>query len=129
MKVYDQTSSLFWLLVSIAVFVESLRLLVTHGEKRMKSFPNVPTLRDLGYDFINETVFMFAAPKGTPAAIINKLDESLHKGMDDPEFIKTIATIEFAVAYRNSKDTQAYLDDAYNRFAEMIKKLGIKKEQ
>jgi tripartite-type tricarboxylate transporter receptor subunit TctC len=36
----------------------SLRLLVTHGEKRMKSFPNVPTLRDLGYDFINETVFM-----------------------------------------------------------------------
>jgi len=38
----------------------SLRLLVTHGEKRMKSFPDVPTLRDLGYDFINETVFMMA---------------------------------------------------------------------
>ena len=107
----------------------SLRLLVTHGEKRMKAFPNVPTLRDLGYDFINETVFMFAAPKGTPMAAVNKLDESLHKAMDDPEFIKTIAAIEFAVAYRNSKDTQAYLDDAYNRFGEMIKKLGIKKEQ
>lgn len=107
----------------------SLRLLVTHGEKRMKSFPNVPTLRDLGYDFINETVFMFAAPKGTPTAMINKLDDSLHKGMDDPEFIKTIAAIEFAVAYRNSSDTQKYLDDAYRRFAEMIKKLGIKKEQ
>ncbi len=107
----------------------SLRLLVSHGEKRMKSFPNVPTLRDLGYDFINETVFMFAAPKGTPMAMIDKLDDSLHKGMDDPEFVKTIASIEFAVSYRNSKDTQAYLDDAYNRFAEMIKKLGIKKEQ
>jgi tripartite-type tricarboxylate transporter receptor subunit TctC len=107
----------------------SLRLLVTQGEKRMKSFPNVPTMRELGYDFINETVFMFAAPKGTPTAIINKLDESLHKGMDDPEFVKTIATIEFAVSYRNSADTQKYLDDAYNRFGEMIKTLGIKKEQ
>jgi tripartite-type tricarboxylate transporter receptor subunit TctC len=107
----------------------SLRLLVTHGEKRMKSFPNVPTLRELGYDFINETVFLFVAPKGTPMAAVNKLDESLHKGMDDPEFIKTIATIEFAVSYRNSADTKKYLDDAYNRFAEMIKKLGIKKEQ
>ena len=62
-------------------------------------------------------------------AAVNKLDESLHKGMDDPEFIKTIATIEFAVSYRNSADTKKYLDDAYNRFAEMIKKLGIKKEQ
>ncbi|MFB3885369.1 MAG: tripartite tricarboxylate transporter substrate binding protein [Thermodesulfobacteriota bacterium] len=107
----------------------SLRLLVTHGERRMKAFPNVPTLRDLGYDFINETVFMMAAPKGTPAAIINKLDEAFHKGMDDPEFVKTIQTLEFEVAYRNSADTKSYLEDAYKRFAEMIKKLNIQKEK
>jgi tripartite-type tricarboxylate transporter receptor subunit TctC len=106
----------------------SLRLLATHGEKRMKSFPNVPTFRDLGYDFINETVFMIAAPKGTPAPVINKLDDSFHKAMDDPKFIETIANIEFAVSYRNSADTKKYLDDASARFAEMIKKLGIQKE-
>jgi tripartite-type tricarboxylate transporter receptor subunit TctC len=107
----------------------SLRLLVTHGERRMKAFPNVPTLRDLGYDFINETVFMMAAPKGTPPAIVKKLDEAFHKGMDDPEFIKTIQTLEFEVAYRNSADTKKYLEDAYKRFAEMIKKLNIQKEK
>jgi tripartite-type tricarboxylate transporter receptor subunit TctC len=106
----------------------SLRLLATHGEKRMKSFPNVPTFRDLGYDFINETVFMIAAPKGTPAPVIKKLDESFHKAMDDPQFVQTIANIEFAVSYRNSADTKKYLDDAYARFGEMIKKLGIQKE-
>ena len=75
----------------------SLRLLVTHGEKRMKSLPNVPTMRELGYDFINETVFMIAAPKGTPAPVIKKLDEALHKGMEDPEFVNTIAAMEFDV--------------------------------
>ncbi len=107
----------------------SLRLLVTHGERRMKIFPNVPTLRDLGYDFINETVFMIAAPKGTPAPVIKKLDESFHKAMDDPEFIKTIASIEFDVAYRNSEDLKKYLDDAYGRFTVMIKKLNITKEK
>lgn len=106
----------------------SLRLLVTHGEKRMKIFPNVPILRDLGYDFINETVFMIAAPKGTPAAIVNKLDEAFHKAMDDPEFIKTIQSLEFDVTYRNSENTKKYLEDAYNRFAIMIKKLNIIKE-
>jgi tripartite-type tricarboxylate transporter receptor subunit TctC len=106
----------------------SLRLLVTHGEKRMKNFPDVPTLRDLGYDFINETVFMIAAPKGTPAPVIKKLDESLHKAMDDPQFIETISTIAFDVSYRNSADTKKYLDDAYIRFGEMIKNLGIQKE-
>ena len=106
----------------------SLRLLVTHGEKRMKIFPNVPILRDLGYDFINETVFMMATPKGTPAAIVKKLDEAFHKAMDDPEFIKTIQSLEFDVSYRNSEDTKKYLEDAYNRFAIMIKKLNIAKE-
>ncbi len=106
----------------------SLRMLATHGENRMKSFPNVPTFRDLGYDFINETVFMIAAPKGTPAPVIKKLDESFHKAMDDPQFVQTIANIEFAVSYRNSAETKKYLDDAYVRFGEMIKKLGIQKE-
>ena len=94
----------------------------------MKSFPNVPTFRDLGYDFINETVFMIAAPKGTPAPVINKLDDSFHKAMDDPQFVQTITNIEFAVSYRNSADTKKYLDDAYARFADIIKKLGIQKQ-
>jgi tripartite-type tricarboxylate transporter receptor subunit TctC len=107
----------------------SLRLLVTHGERRMKAFPNVPTLRDLGYDFINETVFMIAAPKGTPAPIVKTLEQAFHKAMDDPDFIKTIQTLEFDVAYRNSEDTKKYLEDAYNRFSEMIKKLNLPKEK
>jgi tripartite-type tricarboxylate transporter receptor subunit TctC len=106
----------------------SLRLLATHGERRMKSFPDVPTFRDLGYDFINETVFMMAAPAATPAPIIKKLDEAFKKAMEDPLFIQTIRNLEFDVAYRNSADTKAYLDDAYKRFAEMLQKLGIKKE-
>jgi len=106
----------------------SLRLLATHGERRMKSFPNVPTLRDLGFDFINETVFMIATPKGTPPAIVKKLEEAFHKAMEDPEFIRTIQNLEFDVAYRNSEDTKKYLEDAYNRFAVMIKKLNITKE-
>ena len=106
----------------------SLRLLVTHGERRMKSFPNVPTLRDLGFDFINETVFVIATPKGTPPAIVKKLEEAFHKAMEDSEFIRTIQNLEFDVAYRNSEDTKKYLEDAYNRFAVMIKKLNITKE-
>ncbi len=107
----------------------SLRLLVTHGEARMKIFPNVPTLRDLGYDFINETVFMIAAPKATPAPVVKKLDESFKKAMDDPQFIQTISNIAFEVSYRNSADTKKYLDDAYVRFGEMIQKLGLKEPQ
>jgi len=72
---------------------------------------------------------MIAAPKGTPAPIVKTLEQAFHKAMDDPEFIKTIQTLEFDVAYRNSEDTKKYLEDAYNRFSEMIKKLNLPKEK
>jgi putative tricarboxylic transport membrane protein len=106
----------------------TVRLLGIHHEKRFKSFPDVPTFREMGYDFINESVFMFAAPKGTPPAIINKLDEAFRRAMDDPEFIQAMDKLEIVVGYRNSEDLKKYLDDAYVRLGKMIRELKLPKE-
>ena len=106
----------------------AVRLLATHGERRMKTFPEVPTFRELGYDFINETVFMVAAPKGTPPSTVRKLDEAFHKAMDDSEFIQIMAKMEIELAYRNSEDTKRYLEKAYSRLGKMIIELKIPKE-
>lgn len=106
----------------------TLRLLVSHGEKRMRTFPDVPTLRDLGYDFINDAIFMMAAPKGTPAPIIKKLDDAFRKAMEDPQFVKSMTDFQFEVTYRNSADTKKFLDEASKNIARMIKALGIKQE-
>lgn len=105
-----------------------VRLLATHGEKRMKIFPDVPTFRELGYDFINETVFMAAAPKGTPSPIVKKLEEAFHKVMDDPDFIQAMERMEIEITYRNSEDTKKYLEEAYARLGKMIIELKIPKE-
>jgi len=51
----------------------TLRLLATYGETRTKTFPNVPTLRELGYDYVAWSVYTISAPKGTPSPIIKKL--------------------------------------------------------
>ena len=106
----------------------ALRLLATHGERRMKTFPDVPTFRECGYDFINETVMVVAGPKGTPLPIIEKLDDAFHRSMDDPEFIKYMGTAGNVVSYRNHGDTKKYLDDAYLRLGKMIKELKIPME-
>ena len=106
----------------------TIRLLAIHHEKRFKSFPDVPTFRELGYDFINESVFMFAAPRETPPSIVKKLDEAFRKGMEDPEFIQTMEKLEIVVAYRNSEDTKKYLEDAYVRLGKMIRELKLPKE-
>jgi tripartite-type tricarboxylate transporter receptor subunit TctC len=106
----------------------TIRLLATHHEKRWKSFPDVPTLRELGYDFINESVFMFAAPKGTPLSVVRKLDEAFRKGMENPEFIKTMEKLEIEISYRDSEDLKKYLEEAYVRLGKMIRELKLPKE-
>lgn len=106
----------------------TIRLLANVGERRVKNFPDVPTLKELGYDYFNESVFMFAAPKGTPQAIIDKLDTTFHQAMADPDFISLVAKLELEPTYRNSADTKKYLEDAYTRIGKLIQDLKIPKE-
>ena len=106
-----------------------LRLLATHGEKRMKNFPNVPTLRELGYDFYNDTTFIIVAPKGTPMPIVKKLEDGFHKAWADQEYIDTLNKIDHVPAFRNSEDTRKFLDVAYQVNGKWIAELKIPKEQ
>ena len=106
----------------------TVRVLANLSEKRVKAWPNVPTLRELGYDNFNESIFMFSAPKGTPQYIIEKLQNAFHKVMDDPEFAAMITKVEFDASYRSAADTKKYLDDAYARLGRMIQELKLPRE-
>ena len=106
----------------------TVRILVNLSEKRVKGWPNVPTLRELGYDFFNESVFMFSTPKGTPQYIVEKLQNAFRKAMDDPEFAAVMTKVEFDVSYRNSVDTRKYLEEASGRIGHMIYELKLPKE-
>lgn len=106
----------------------TLRLLAAQGEKRMKAFPDVPTLRELGYDFTTGAFFIVVAPKGTPPSIIRKLDDAFRKSMDDPAFIQALTKMELEITYRNSTDTEKYLEEAYQQLEKRIIEGKIPKE-
>lgn len=104
----------------------TLRILAFYSRQRSTSFPDVPTLRELGYDFSNDDVTLVAAPKGTPRPIVKKLEEALHKGMEDPGFIQNMNRMAVEIAYRNSEDTKKYLEETYIAFGKLIKDLKVK---
>jgi tripartite-type tricarboxylate transporter receptor subunit TctC len=106
----------------------TVRILANLSEKRVKAWPSVPTLRELGYDIFNESVFMFSAPKGTPQYIIEKLQNTFRKVMDDPEFAAVMTKVEFEPFYRNGVDTKKYLDDANVRIGHMVQELKLSKK-
>jgi len=64
-----------------------LTALAVDGETRSPLVPDVPTLRELGYKGpLTQVYFGIVAPKGTPAAIVDKLSKEINRIDKLPEF-------------------------------------------
>ncbi len=65
----------------------SLKALGVTGKQRIASLPDVPTFDEMpglkGYDVLTWTGIF--APKGTPSAIVSKLNEALNDALKDPD--------------------------------------------
>lgn len=105
-----------------------LRLLATHGEARMKAYPNIPTFHELGYEYVNPTRFMIAAPKGTPQAIVTKLDDAFFKATTDPDFLALMEKLKMEVFYRHPQQMSGWLEEQRIIMGDMIKDFNIPTE-
>src|SRR3954463_4361877 len=67
-----------------------LRLLTTWGETRTRRWPNVPTLKDLGYGIVSNSPYGIAGPKGMDPKVVKILHDGFRKAMDDPGYQKVL---------------------------------------
>src|SRR5689334_19532755 len=70
-----------------------LKALATFGEKRAGSLPDVPTLKESGYDVEFSLWVGLFAPKGTPDAAVTRMREATKEAVATPQFKSTIAGI------------------------------------
>ena len=75
-----------------APFVDAgtFRLLAVFGERRLRRWPDVPTLRELGYDIVETSPWGIIGPRGIEAPVVHILHDGFRKAMDDPEFLKVL---------------------------------------
>jgi tripartite-type tricarboxylate transporter receptor subunit TctC len=67
----------------------NVKALAVSSEKRSPLLPNVPTLTDAGYgDYPGQAWWGLAAPKGTPPAMIAKMNAEFVKTFSDPKFVE-----------------------------------------
>ena len=63
-----------------------LKFLAIATEQRDPEMPNVPTLKELGYNIVYEVVRGLVVPKGTPAPVRAKLAEACGKATSEQAF-------------------------------------------
>jgi tripartite-type tricarboxylate transporter receptor subunit TctC len=101
-----------------------LRALASFGAQRSKVLPDVPTMKELGYD---TTYYLWAglfAPKGTPANIVSALSAAIDKAAASPQFTEPLANIGFEPSYQNATEFTKFWDDDVKRTEETIRQIG-----
>ena len=75
------------------------RVLATTGSKRTVEFPDVPTLAEAGVEGIDVEIFGgLLAPKGTPAAIIKRLEAEVEAASNSPDLIERLRGLNIPVS-------------------------------
>jgi tripartite-type tricarboxylate transporter receptor subunit TctC len=106
-----------------------LRFLANMSEKRTPGLENVPTLKELGYNVTYAVSRGMMVPKGTPAAVIAKLNDACAKATKDPEYAKAMALQGTDVDYRDPKGYAEYLKQADKDTKEVARDLGLLKRE
>lgn len=96
-----------------------VRPLVYYGEKRHREYPNVPTAKEEGLDIVLEIWNGIAAPKGTPKAVIAKLDKAFRAMLDDPEVKEQMHKNGEEVAYLGPEEFGKFWREDYKFFQSM----------
>jgi tripartite-type tricarboxylate transporter receptor subunit TctC len=104
-----------------------LRVLNTWGEKRLDKFPNAPTLKELGYDIVQNSPFGIGAPKGTPREVVKRLHDAFKKAMEEPSYVAALGRYDMLPNYLSSADYTKFAQDTVGREKVLIDKLGLAK--
>ena len=68
-----------------------VRLLATFNPERLPTHPDVPTVKELGYDVVLKKFRGLAGPKGLPADIIAVWEKAMPELLADPEYQRLYA--------------------------------------
>jgi tripartite-type tricarboxylate transporter receptor subunit TctC len=101
-----------------------LRPLASFGAQRSKALPDVPTLKEKGYDVTYYLWVGLFLPKGTPAAIVATLGEAVAKAAASPQYVAALANIGVEPSSLNTADFAKFWEEDGKRSDEAVRSIG-----
>ncbi|PWC87496.1 hypothetical protein TSH100_10315 [Azospirillum sp. TSH100] len=104
-----------------------LRVLAVTSPERSKNLPDVPTMRELGFpDIDSQLWYSFAAPAGTPAAIVSRLADLISYAVQTPTFKERFQPLAFQWDVRTGDDLSRFLTSEAERWKGVIVENNIR---
>jgi tripartite-type tricarboxylate transporter receptor subunit TctC len=106
-----------------------LRGLAIAGFERSPLFPNIPSMKELGFPRFNARQwYAVFAPAGTPPEIVNRLNEAIRQAVAAPEVRDRLAEIGADVYTLSPAEFGKFVQEEIERWKTIVAKYGIKLE-
>ena len=111
------------------VKANKLRALAVTSEQRSNALPDVPTMKDAGVKAEFPTQWWaFAAPRGTPAAVIGRLNADIGQAMKAPDLQEKYASMGIFTAHTTPERVSELQKSGTKLMAGIVKRAGIQPE-
>ena len=105
-----------------------VRVLAISGERRLPSLPDVPTFKESGVDLAMTLWRGIAAPKGTPAEAITRLERAFVGAAQSAEYREFAARMGAAVEVMGARDFDRFMAADDREIAALMEQIGLKKQ-
>jgi len=105
-----------------------LRALAVTTAARSSALPQLPTMGELLPGYEASAFFGIAAPKSTPLAAINKLNDAINASLVDPKITARLAELGGAPLALSSAAFGKLIADQTDKWEKVIRSAGIKAE-
>jgi len=102
------------------------RLLAVFLDQRHKSYPDVPTLKELGYPVAIDSPVGLVAPKRLPPDVLQRLHEAFRKAASDPAYLKQLDAFDMLPQLTSPLEYADYARAQFERDQKMLAEIGFK---
>ena len=106
-----------------------LRFLAAAGPARWPDYPDVKTLKELGYNAMTRGPFGYAYPAGVDPAVKSRVDAALADCMKDKSVTDQIAKLGIEPVWRSGPDYKAYLKSIEGDLLPILQETGMAKKR
>lgn len=105
-----------------------MRALFMLGNERSAKWPDVPSMKDLGFPFSFDSPFGLAGPKGMDPAVVKRLHDAFKKAYDDPKVLPLYEKFDFSRRYMNTEDYNKFVPKMDADEKDALEKVGLMKK-
>jgi tripartite-type tricarboxylate transporter receptor subunit TctC len=105
-----------------------VRVLAVTGDKRLASLPDVPTFKESGIDLALSLWRGIATPKGTPEAVIARLERAFTGAAQSAEFRDFATKVGATVEVRGARDFDALIAREDRELGALMEQIGLRKQ-